>query len=134
MTRPPFEIDPPAQPRIDATAVPSTAPTADSNLRPGRSHLVVVRCRAAAPADDAPEGSLLVSRFWHPRDRRWSDNYFESLEHALRLFVDESGWTLLQQQPLDRPLSHELIFEARRDDFTGPTTEEILRDVGLEPT
>jgi hypothetical protein len=93
----------------------------------------VVRCRAATPADHALDRAQLLTRFWHPRDQRWSLNSFESLEHALRLFVNETGWTLLQQQQLDGPLAHELIFEARRGDFTGPTTEEILRGVGLEP-
>ena len=27
----------------------------------------------------------------------------------------------------------ELIFEARREDFTGPTTEALLEEVGLTP-
>lgn len=114
-------------------AVPSPAADGAATPRPGRPHLVVVRVRAAEASDAAPEGAHLVTRFWHPRDRRWSENFFESLEHALRLFVDESGWTLLQQQELDVPDNHELIFEARREDFAGPTTEEILRDVGLTP-
>ena len=85
------------------------------------------------PEDQVPEAIRMVTRFWHPRDHRWSGNSFESLEHALRLFIDESGWTLLQQQQLDAPLAYELIFEARRRDFTGPTTEEILLEVGLQP-
>jgi hypothetical protein len=58
---------------------------------------------------------------------------FDSLDHALRLFVDESGWVLRQQQALDSPEAHELIFEARREDFSRPSTEQILQDVGLSP-
>jgi hypothetical protein len=58
---------------------------------------------------------------------------FESLDHALRLFVDESGWVLQQQQPLDAPEAHELIFEARREDFSRPSTEQMLQEVGLSP-
>lgn len=129
----PFELNPPEIPGAEVAAVPSTSPAPDESGRPGRPHLVVVTVRAARPEDPAPDGALLVTRFWHPRDHRWSENFFESLEHALRLFVDESGWTMVQQQELDAPHSHELIFEARREDFTGPTTEEILRDVGLTP-
>ncbi|HEU4697911.1 MAG TPA: hypothetical protein VFS40_01915 [Gemmatimonadales bacterium] len=99
----------------------------------GRGHLVVVTTRAVGAADAAPPGAVLVTRFWHPRDRRWSENAFESLEHALRLFVDESGWTLLQQQALAAPHAHELVFQARREDFQRPSTEELLREVGLDP-
>jgi hypothetical protein len=80
-----------------------------------------------------PSGSTLHTRFWHPRDHRWSENVFESLDHALRLFVDESGWVLRQQQALDAPQAHELIFEARREDFSRPSTEQMLQDVGLSP-
>ena len=63
----------------------------------------------------------------------WSENAFESLDHALRLFVDESGWVLRQQQALDGPHAYELIFEARREDFSRPSTQQILEDVGLTP-
>jgi hypothetical protein len=92
----------------------------------------VVVCRKVRPEDRAT-GSVLVTRFWHPRDRRWSENFFESLDHALRLFVDETGWRLVQQQQLDGEYNHELIFQARAEDFQGPSTEEILSDVGLTP-
>jgi hypothetical protein len=129
----PFEVNPPEIPGAEAVAVPATNPEMTESGRPGRQHLVVVTVRAARPEDPAPDGAVLVTRFWHPRDLRWSENFFESLEHALRLFVDESGWTQVQQQELDRPHSHELIFEARWEDFSGPTTEEILREVGLKP-
>ena len=99
--------------------------------RPGRVHWVVVMTSRV----DAPEGGLappaIQTRFWHPRDHRWSENIFDSLDHALRLFVDESGWVLRQHQTLDLPDAHELIFEARREDFSRPSTAEMLEDVGL---
>ncbi len=102
-------------------------------VRPGRVHLVVVVTRAVTPADGAPQGSVLLSRFWHPSLHRWNENSFESLEHALHLFVDESGWILRQQQALDAPHAYELIFEARREDFSRPSTEALLQEVGLTP-
>ena len=108
-------------------------PQAEEPLRPGRVHLVVVTTRAVLDQDSAPPGSRLVTRYWHPRYRRWVQNTFETLEHAVHLFVDESGWVLRQQQALDEPVAHELIFEARRVDFTRPSTEEMLEDVGLSP-
>jgi hypothetical protein len=100
---------------------------------PGRSHLVVVSTRALAKGEVAAAGAVIRTRFWHPRDRRWSENDFESLEHARRLFIEESGWVLRQEQPLDAPLAYELIFEAHRADFTRASQEEILREVGLTP-
>jgi hypothetical protein len=110
-----------------------TAPAPIGSERPGRIHWVVVLTRRVEPGDKAPPGSTLVTRFWHPRDHRWTENVFDSLDHALRLFVDESGWVLRQQQQLDSPEAHELIFEARREDFSRPSTEQILQDVGLSP-
>jgi hypothetical protein len=110
---------------------PAEAPGAVAE--PGRVHLVVVSTRAVEPGETAPAGAVLRTRFWHPRDRRWSENVFDSLDHALHLFVEESGWVLRQQQALDRPHAHELIFEARRQDFSRPSAEEMLRDVGLTP-
>ena len=76
-------------------------------------------------------GSRRRAHYSHPRDHRWSENVFESLDHALRLFVDESGWVLRQHQVLDLPDAHELIFEARREDFSRPSTAEMLEEVGL---
>jgi hypothetical protein len=92
----------------------------------------VVITRKAPPKESTP-GAVLVSRFWHPRDHRWSENFFESLDHAIRLFVDETGWILLQKQALAGEHEYELIFQARMKDFQGPSTEEILKDVGLTP-
>jgi hypothetical protein len=113
--------------------VVETAPEMLLSERSGRVHWVVVTTRAAQPKDTAPAGTILLTRFWHPRDHCWSENAFESLDHALRLFVDESGWVLRQQQALDKPYAYELLFEARREDFSRPSTQQILEDVGLTP-
>jgi hypothetical protein len=110
---------------------PSPEPATERSVREGRVHLVVVMTRAVSPADNASQNAVIVSRFWHPSLHRWSENSFESLEHALHLFVDESGWVLRQQQSLDAPHAYELIFEARREDFSRPSTEAMLEDVGL---
>lgn len=112
-------------------ATPQTAPDELAPARSGRPHLVVVVTRPVADGESLPAGTVLVTRFWHPRDRRWSENHFDSLEHALRLFVDESGWVLRQQQELNHPHTWELIFEARREDFANLTTTELLEVVGL---
>ena len=122
----------------DLAAEPSAPETATRSApahpdRPGRPHLVVVVTRRVRPGDRAPSGATLITRFWHPRDQRWSENAFESLEHALHMFLEESGWLLRQQQTLDAESASELIFEARREDFTGPTTEALLEEVGLTP-
>jgi hypothetical protein len=109
----------------------ATSPAQAELIRPGRPHLVVVVTRPVTEADRLPAGAVLVSRFWHPRDQRWSENHFESLDHAIRLFVDESGWLLRQQQALGAPPAWELIFEARREDFANLTTTELLEVVGL---
>jgi hypothetical protein len=110
-----------------------TAPDPLLTDRPGRVHWVVVVTRQLQLGDKGPPGSTLLTRFWHPRDHCWSENAFESLDHAIRLFVDESGWVLRQQQALDAPLAHELLFEARREDFSRPSTEQMLQEVGLSP-
>jgi len=111
-------------------ATPATQEAADPlrTDRPGRVHWVVVMTRRMEGGTSPPS---LLTRFWHPRDHRWSENVVDSLDHALRLFVDESGWVLRQHQTLDAPETHELLFEARREDFSRPSTAEILEDVGL---
>ena len=121
--------------RESQAAVPAVeaAPDPLRSDRPGRIHWVVVMTRGFKTEDKGPPRSTLITRFWHPRDRCWSENAFESLDHALRLFVDESGWVLRQQQALDGPEAHELIFEARREDFSRPSTEQMLQEVGLSP-
>lgn len=112
--------------------VPAVQAAADPLLtdRPGRVHWVVVLTRKME-GQGGQESPTILTRFWHPRDHRWSENMFDSLDHALRLFVDESGWVLRQHQALDAPAAHELIFEARREDFSRPSTAEMLEDVGL---
>ena len=110
---------------------PETAPAPGHSLGPGRVPLVVVVTRAVTAKVQAPPGAALIARFWHPSLRRWNETPFESLEHALHLFVDESGWVLRQQQALDGPHAFELVFEARREDFSRPSTEAMLEDVGL---
>lgn len=113
---------------------PAVQAAADPLLteRPGRVHWVVVVTRKMeAGQAGAASAHSLITRFWHPRDHRWSENVFDSLDHALRLFVDESGWVLRQHQTLDTPEAHELIFEARREDFSRPSTAQLLEDVGL---
>jgi hypothetical protein len=122
----------PLDPEPLAPAV-ETAPDPLKSERSGRVHWVVVMTRPPREDEKVPGGATLLTRFWHPRDRCWSENAFESLDHALRLFVDESGWVLRQQQALDQPHAHELIFEARREDFSRPSTEQMLQDVGLTP-
>ncbi len=122
----PFET-----PEVELDLEPATAPAPALPVRPGRVHLVVVVTRAVGPADAAPTGVMLIARFWHPSLHRWSESSFESLEHAIHLFVDESGWVLRQHQHLDGPHAHELVFEARRENFSRPSTEAMLEDVGL---
>ena len=122
---PPFET-----PETVLELQPETAPAPVPPSRPGRVHLVVVTTRPVTKKDEAPQ-ALLVARYWHPSLRRWSETPFESLEHALHLFVDESGWVLRQQQALDGPHAFELVFEARREDFSRPSAEAMLKDVGL---
>jgi hypothetical protein len=121
--------------RLEQRGSPVVEPAPDPlrSERSGRVHWVVVTTRAARAEDKVPAGAILFTRFWHPRDHSWSENAFESLDHALRLFVDESGWVLRQQQALDGPHAFELIFEARREDFSRPSTQQILEDVGLSP-
>ena len=117
----------------EPVAAVETAPDPIPSQRPGRIHWVVVMTRPPQPGDKAPPTTALLTRFWHPRDRCWRENAFESLDHAIRLFVDESGWVLRQQQALDVPQAHELLFEARREDFSRPSTEQMLQEVGLTP-
>jgi hypothetical protein len=119
--------------RVEAEAQAQTEPNPLMPQRPGRVHLVVVVTRAFDSQAPGSQRQNLISRFWHPRDHLWRENMFESLEHALHLFVDESGWTLRQQQRLDAPLAFELIFEARREDFSRPSTEAMLEQAGFTP-
>jgi hypothetical protein len=128
-----MRADEEAPPPAVEPVAPAPVEAPGAVLEPARVHLVVVSTRAVSAGETAPAGAVLQTRFWHPRDRRWSENFFMSLDHALHLFIEESGWVLRQQQVLDRPHAHELIFEAHRQDFSRPSAEEMLRDVGLTP-
>lgn len=94
---------------------------------------MVVVTRPGRAGDLVGPGVVLVTRFWHRRDRPWSENFFESLDYAIRPFVDESGWILLQRQQLAGEHEPELIFRGRPEDFDRGTPEELLKDVGLTP-
>lgn len=126
-------VDPPEGSLIGEVPLQSAVESAEGIGSPSRLHLVVVTTRALDGREAASTGATLRTRFWHPRDRRWSENDFESLEHARCLFVDESGWLLRQEQVLDAPLAQEWIFEAHRIDFTRSSKEQILREIGMTP-
>lgn len=123
--------DPTPVAQVPEGTLPTTATRPHLEGQPPRIHFVVVTTRVMQALDAGATTTTLRTRFWHPHDHRWSENDFESLEHALRLFVDESGWVLRQDQSLDAPMAREWIFEARRSDFTQASKEEILRDIGL---
>jgi hypothetical protein len=107
--------------------VPDPQASAETPRSGHRIHLVVVRIR---PGDPSSAGEI-VTRYWHPARRAWQEQTFESREHALRLFVEEYGWELRQQQLLGRPRREELIFAARME---GPSARELLlEEVGLSP-
>jgi hypothetical protein len=126
-------VDPTGVSLTGEVPLPSAAESPEGTIAPSRVHLVVVTTRPLDNRETAHPGASLRTRFWHPRDRRWSENDFESLEHARCLFVDESGWVLRQEQALDAPLAREWIFEAHRIDFTRSSKEQILRDIGMTP-
>jgi len=126
-------VDPAGSSHTGELPLPSPGEQPQGSEVPSRVHLVVVTTRALEAGEMASSGAILRTRFWHPRDRRWSENDFESLEHARCLFVDESGWVLRQEQALDAPLAREWIFEAHRIDFTRSSKEQILRDLGMTP-
>ncbi len=113
--------------------LPSTEPSSEGSVAPSRVHFVVVTSRALDSRDTESHGARLRTRFWHPHDQRWSENDFESLEHVRSLFVNESGWVLVQEQALDASLAYEWIFEAHRIDFIRASKEEILREIGMTP-
>ena len=100
---------------------------------PHQVRLVVVTTRPAGEV--GPTGiPMLLARYWHPRNAQWIELAVESAEHAVRLFVDENGWVLRQQQVLDTPEHHELIFEVRVERLELPNAAEVLEtEVGLAP-
>lgn len=111
---------------------PAVAEQPAESVPPRRSHLVAVVTRALDPSE-GPPGPALRARFWNPHERRWTEADYESLDDLRRRLTEEEGWELLQEQDLDVPLAVELIFRAHRIDFTRPSREQILRDIGMTP-
>ncbi len=124
----PLEPDGAPEPAVPEPAVAEQPIEALPQRRP---HLVTVITRALEREE--PGAAALRARHWNPHEHRWSEHDYDSLE-ALRLrLVDEEGWELLQEQRLDAPLAVEFIFKAHRIDFTRPSREQILRDIGMTP-
>jgi len=98
-----------------------------------RPHLVAVVTRAIREEDAAAPGATIRERFWHPHHHRWMEEDFASLDALRRRHTEEEQWQLIQEQQLDEPLCFELIFKAHRIDFTRPSREQILRDIGMTP-
>jgi hypothetical protein len=113
--------------------LPAVAEQPMESLPSRRTHLVTVVTRGLAEKDGAEPEATLRERYWNPHDRRWSEADFDSLESLRRRHVEEQGWELLQEQKLDAPLAVELIFRAHRVDFTRPSREQVLRDIGMTP-
>ena len=108
--RPPFETP---ETVLELQPAPEAAP--DHPVRPGRMHLVVVVTRAVTSADSPPPSAALIARFIF---RRGSGCY---------------GVNGADAATFDAPHAYELVFEARREDFSRPSTEAMLEDVGLTP-
>jgi hypothetical protein len=125
--------DPAGEPLGKEEPLPAVAEQPTESLPSRRSHLVTVVTRALAEADGAEPRATLRERYWNPHDRRWSEDDFDSLEALRRRHIEEQRWELLQEQKLDAPLAVELIFRAHRVDFTRPSREQILRDIGMTP-
>ena len=125
--------DPAGGPLGEKVPLPAVAEQPTESLPPRRSHLVTVVTRALGEEDGPTEGATLRARYWNPHEHRWSESDFDSMESLLRRHVEEGGWELLQEQSLDEPLAIELIFRAHRVDFTRPSREQILRDIGMTP-
>jgi hypothetical protein len=125
--------DPAGEPLGKEVPLPAVAEQPTESLPSRRSHLVTVVTRALVEGDGAEPGATLRERYWNPHDRRWSEADFDSLESLRRRHIEEHGWELLQEQKLDAPLAVELIFKAHRVDFTRPSREQVLRDIGMTP-
>lgn len=125
--------DPAGEPLGKEVPLPAVAEQPTESLPSRRTHLVTVVTRALAEEDGADPEATMRERYWNPHDRRWSEADFDSLEALRRRHIEEGGWELLQEQKLDAPLAVELIFRAHRVDFTRPSREQILRDIGMTP-
>lgn len=124
---------PPEKPREAPVPLPALAEQPAESLPARRAHLVTVVTRALAEGEAATPDMTLRERYWNPHERRWTEGDYESLEALRRRHVEENGWELLQEQQLDGHLAVELIFKAHRIDFTRPSREQILRDIGMTP-
>jgi hypothetical protein len=125
--------DPPELPQEPAVPQPAVAEQPAEALPRRRSHLVAVVTRALDPDETGDSGAVLRARYWNPHEHRWSEHDYDTLESLRRRHIEEEGWELLQEQQLDAPLATELIFKAYRVDFTRPSREQILRDIGMTP-
>jgi hypothetical protein len=125
--------EPAGAPLEPAVPQPAVAEQPVEAELPRRSHLVVVVTRALDAGEAGDAGAPLRARYWNPHERRWAEADYDSLEGLRRRHIDEEGWELLQEQQLDAPLAVELIFKAHRIDFTRPSREQILRDIGMTP-
>lgn len=119
--------------REEEIPLPAVAEQPSEALPPRRSHLVTVVTRALLEEDGAAAGATIRERYWNPYHHRWVEDDYESLDALRRRHVEEEHWQLLQEQSLDQPLAVELIFKAHRIDFTRPSREQILRDIGMTP-
>ena len=129
-----MRIDEPAgSPPEPAVPQPAVAEQPAESLPPQRAHLVVVVTRALGAGEAGDSGAVLRARHWNPYEHRWSERDYDGLESLRRRHVEEEGWELLQEQQLDAPHAVELIFKAHRIDFTRPSREQILRDIGMTP-
>lgn len=124
---------PAGSPPEPAVPQPAVAEQPAVTAPPQRSHLVAVVTRALDPPEAGETGAVLRSRYWNPHEHRWTEADYASLDDLRRRHVEEESWELLQEQPLDAPLAVELIFRAHRVDFTRPSREQILRDIGMTP-
>ncbi len=125
--------DPADEPLGKELQLPAVAEQPTESLPARRSHLVTVVTRALVEGDGGEPGATLRERYWNPHDRRWAETDFDSLESLRRRHIEEHGWELLQEQNLDASLAVELIFKAHRVDFTRPSREQVLRDIGMTP-
>jgi hypothetical protein len=124
---------PGGEPLSEAVPLPAVAEQPAETLLPRRTHFVTVTTRSLVEADQAEAGATLRARYWHPHDRRWNETDYDSLDSLRQRHIEETEWELLQEQQLDAPLAFELIFKAHRIDFTRPSREQILRDIGMTP-
>jgi hypothetical protein len=126
--------DDPAEVPLEPVAPrPAVVEQPDETLPRRRSHLVVVVTRALDASEVGDSGAVLRARYWNPHERRWSEHDYDTVESLRHRHIEEEGWELLQEQRLDAPHAVELIFKAYRVDFTRPSREQILRDIGMSP-